>query len=88
MTLPRTPRPYRNVELELEGLRGQAAVKIADETRRLTVLQGFMPPPTSAARPTEALLLAIRQAEQKVSAMTALSAEITGAIHHLRKATP
>jgi hypothetical protein len=76
------------VELELEGLRGMAAVKIADEERRLTILQGFMPPPTSAARPTEALLQAIAQTRQKVTATTALSKEITAAIEHLRKATP
>lgn len=83
-----TARPYFNVVRELENVRMQASTKVADEERRLTLLRGFMPPPTSAARPTDALLEAIQQTEVKVSALLAFTAEVTAAINLLRKETP
>lgn len=60
-------------------------LKGIEERKRLNLLRTFLPHATWAARPTDALLKAIAQAERAIEKADALRDDIRGALEMLRK---
>ena len=62
-----------------------ATLKGIEERKRLNLLRTFLPNATWAARPTDALLMAIARTERAVENADALCTDIRGVLELLRK---
>jgi hypothetical protein len=62
-----------------------ATLKGIEERKRLNLLRTFLPDATWAARPTDALLMAIARTERAIEKADAITDDIRGVLEILRK---